>query len=121
MAEEQVADEPVADEPVAETPPAVVDTPKTTEPQRTPLFENDDIDRFRTDWRSLQSDFVDDPRAAVQQADELVAEVMQAMATTFAEHKRTLEQQWSQGEAQTEDLRIALQQYRVFFQQLLAV
>jgi hypothetical protein len=95
---------------------------RSEESERTQLFDHDDTDRFRENWRSLQSDFVDDPKRAVQQADELVAEVMQTLASTFADHKRTLEEQWSGGgEAQTEDLRLALQQYRVFFQQLLAV
>jgi hypothetical protein len=95
---------------------------RSEESERTQLFDRDDTDRFRENWRSLQSDFVDDPKRAVQQADELVAEVMQTLASTFADHKRTLEVQWSGGGvAQTEDLRLALQQYRVFFQQLLAV
>jgi hypothetical protein len=108
---------------LGETPVAQqTQTTQTETPQRAQLFDNEDIDRFRENWRGLQSDFVDDPRAAVRQADELVAEVMQTLASTFAEHKRTLEGQWSRGdEVQTEDLRLALQQYRTFFHQLLAI
>ncbi|GLZ34151.1 hypothetical protein Lesp02_63380 [Lentzea sp. NBRC 105346] len=99
-----------------------IDSGRTDSEQRTPLFDREDTDRFRENWRSLQTDFVDDPQQAVRQADELVAEVMQTLASTFAEHKRSLEEQWSRGgEPQTEDLRLALQQYRVFFQQLLSV
>lgn len=105
-----------------ETTEATATRQETTGPQRTALFENEDADRFQESWRGLQSDFVDDPRAAVQQADELVAEVMQTLAANFAERKRSLEEQWSRGEdVQTEELRISLQQYRAFFQQLLAI
>jgi hypothetical protein len=114
-------DEPV-DEPVDEQPAAVAEETKTTEPQRTQLFAAEESERFRDNWRTVQGDFVDDPRRAVQQADELVAEVMQTLASTFADHKRTLEEQWSRGgDAQTEDLRLALMQYRTFFQQLLSI
>ena len=46
---------------------------------------------------------------------------MQALATTFSEHKRGLEDQWQQGgEVATEDLRVALQHYRSFFNRLLS-
>jgi hypothetical protein len=87
-----------------------------------PLFSIEEVDRFRVEWRELQSDFVDHPRDAVQHADELVAQVMQSLATTFADHKRSLEGQWSAGEqVETEELRVALRRYRAFFDQLLTV
>ncbi|MFD7527918.1 MULTISPECIES: hypothetical protein [unclassified Streptomyces] len=64
--------------------------------------------------------FVDDPREAVGAADTLVAEVMQALATTFSERKQGLEGQWKRGEqVPTEELRVALQRYRSFFNRLL--
>ncbi|MGW3565159.1 hypothetical protein ACWDSL_14950 [Streptomyces sp. NPDC000941] len=45
---------------------------------------------------------------------------MQLLATIFADHKHGLEGQWHRGEdVATEDLRIALQQYRSFFDRLL--
>lgn len=88
--------------------------------QPTPLFKGDQVQEFRTRWLRLQTAFVDEPRRAVQQADELVAEVMQTLAATFAEHKRELEQQWRrEGTAETEELRLALRRYRSFFDQLL--
>jgi hypothetical protein len=87
-----------------------------------PLFDTGEVEQFRTQWKELQSTFVDSPQDAVREADELVAEIMQNLARTFAEHKRTLEDQWSRGdEVQTEDLRLALRQYRSFFNQLLSV
>ncbi len=45
---------------------------------------------------------------------------MQALATTFSEHKQGLEGQWHRGEeVATEELRVALQRYRSFFNRLL--
>jgi hypothetical protein len=88
----------------------------------TPLFTDDDSANFRTEWRALQADFVDDPREAVRRADELVAQVIQNLATTFAERKSSLEGQWQQGEqVDTEELRQALKRYRSFFDRLLSV
>ncbi|MCP2168370.1 hypothetical protein LX83_005248 [Goodfellowiella coeruleoviolacea] len=86
------------------------------------LFGEDELDKFRSRWQRLQASFVDDPKRAVRDADELVADVMQALAATFAKHKSTLEDQWRESDqARTEDLRLVLQDYRTFFQRLLGV
>lgn len=72
-------------------------------------------------WEQVQVRFVDEPRQAVAEADQLVADVMRSVAARFAEEKRSLETQWSSGgEVATEDLRQALQRYRAFFERLLA-
>ncbi|MGW1373108.1 hypothetical protein ACWD6P_02355 [Streptomyces sp. NPDC002446] len=85
-----------------------------------PLLSGEDDQTFRDRWDKIQSTFVDDPRDAVRSADALVADVMQTLATTFAEQKQGLEGQWKRGEeADTEDLRKALQHYRSFFNRLL--
>ncbi|VVJ21072.1 Uncharacterised protein [Amycolatopsis camponoti] len=84
-----------------------------------PLIDEDKVTGFRDRWQNVQTGFVDDPKQAVHQADELVAAVISALATTFAEHKSELEGQWRQGEPATEELRIALRRYRSFFDQLL--
>jgi hypothetical protein len=47
---------------------------------------------------------------------------MKKLADTFASERQNLESQWSRGEeASTEDLRVALQRYRSFFNRLLSV
>ena len=77
---------------------------------------------MRTRWSTVQTAFVDEPRSAVQQADGLVAAAMKRLAEVFAEERSKLEQQWDRGDnVSTEDLRIALQRYRSFFQRLLAI
>ena len=76
---------------------------------------------FQGRWENLQTGFVDEPRLTVEQADQLVAEVMQRLAEGFAAERERLEQQWGRGEdISTEDLRITLQRYRAFFQRLLS-
>lgn len=86
-----------------------------------PLLGPDEARDFRSRWQAIQTDFVDDPRDAVRTADQLVAEVMQTLAKSFTAHKEDLEGQWGRGEeVVTEDLRIALQRYRSFFNRLLS-
>jgi hypothetical protein len=86
-----------------------------------PLLGAEEAENFRTRWTSIQTNFVDEPRQAVEQADGLVAELMQQLARTFSQERESLESQWSQGEdVSTEDLRVGLQRYRSFFERLLA-
>jgi len=89
---------------------------------REDLMGHHQAGEFRDRWRQVQSRFVDDPRAAVREADALVAETMQALAASFADERRNLEAQWSrsEGEAATEQLRQALRRYRSFFERLLS-
>lgn len=85
----------------------------------TTLLKTEDSERFRTRWNEIQGSFVDEPRAAVQQADELVSEVVELITQMFAAERNILEGQWKQGnDVSTEDLRKALQHYRSFFKRL---
>jgi hypothetical protein len=85
-----------------------------------PLFSESEMGEFRSRWSNLQTGFVDEPRRTVEDADKLVASVMQRLAEGFASERSGLEKQWDQGDhVSTEDLRIALQRYRSFFDRLL--
>jgi hypothetical protein len=93
-----------------------------TRSEAVPLFPASDAEGFRSRWSEIQTGFVDDPRQAVQQGDGLVAEVMKRLAETFAEERAKLEQQWDRGDnVDTENLRVALQHYRSFFDRLLSM
>lgn len=71
-------------------------------------------------WETIQAAFVDEPRKAVEEADQLVAGLMRRLAETFAETRGELEGQWDRGDkVSTEDLRVTLQRYRSFFERLL--
>jgi hypothetical protein len=84
-----------------------------------PLLDQAESELYRTHWNEVQARFVDDPRAAVQQADMLVTEVIRQISNLFATEHGKLDAQWKQGdEVSTEDLRLALQHYRAFFNRL---
>ena len=88
----------------------------------TQLFPSNELQGLRTRWNDIQTGFVDEPRKAVEQADGLVASAMKRLAEVFAQERSGLEQQWDRGDnVSTEDLRVALQRYRSFFDRLLSV
>ena len=96
-------------------------------------------ERFITAWRTVQSRFVDDPKAAVTDADELVVRLMQTRgypmsdfeqraADISVDHPRVVDNyraahqialRHRQGQATTEDLRNAVIYYRSLFDELL--
>lgn len=97
-------------------------------------------DRFAADWQKAQQRFVDDPRGAVSEADELVHQCMKArgypiggdfeerVADISVDHPQVVEHyraahaiavRDSQGQASTEELRVAMKHYRALFEDLL--
>jgi hypothetical protein len=72
-------------------------------------------ERYGDRWKEVQTAFVDEPRQAVERADQLVAEVIEYLARSFLDERGRLEQQWSRDDADTEQLRVALQGYRMLF------
>jgi hypothetical protein len=96
-------------------------------------------DRFASEWRLVQEQFVDDPRGAVAQADRLINEALQARGYPMSEfeqrsadlsvqypyvvenyreaHRIAIEDR--QGKASTEQLRQAMQHYRSLFEDVL--
>lgn len=89
--------------------------------ERAPLLPGDEAERFRRRWEDLQTGFVDQPRQMVEEADELVGDLMQQLTAGFSEERSSLESQWDSGEdVSTEDLRVALTRYRSFFNRLLS-
>jgi hypothetical protein len=97
------------------------DVDQGDEDGREPLLADEATSDVRSRWEEIQGSFVDEPRRAVEEADTLVAELMQRLADSFAQEREGLEGQWDRGdEVSTEDLRIALQRYRSFFDRLLS-
>jgi hypothetical protein len=89
--------------------------------ERAPLLTNKDTESFRQRWENLQAGFVDEPRQMVEQADDLVGELMQQLSEGFRDKRSNLEAQWEKGDdVSTEDLRVALTRYRSFFNRLLS-
>lgn len=97
-------------------------TRSTSDTRQMDLFPDEELVGYRTRWESIQTGFVDQPRAAVEQADELVSQVVTRLTEVFTRERSRLEGQWTKGDnVSTEDLRIALTRYRSFFQRLLSV
>jgi len=93
---------------------------ETTRSQ-TPLLAADRSDELSARWHEIQASFVDRPQEAVEQADALVADLMQQITSKLATERERLETQWSEGEdVSTEDLRVTLTSYRAFFDKLLS-
>jgi len=85
------------------------------------LLAEDELQTILVRWKDIQAEFVDEPRSAVQNADALVADLMQRLARMFASEREQLESQWASGnDVSTEDLRCGLRRYRSFFERLLA-
>jgi len=99
-----------------------------------------DTARFTESWRKVQARFVDDPNAAVTEADQLLGDVMftrgypvsdfeQRAADISVDHPRVVENyraaheialRHTQGQASTEDLRKAMIHYRTLFDDLVS-
>ena len=89
--------------------------------QRASLLEDGELQGITARWKDIQAEFVEEPKVAVQQADALVAELMQRLAVMFATQRAELENRLAGGdEVSTEDLRQGLRRYRSFFERLLA-
>jgi hypothetical protein len=85
------------------------------------LIPQRQMGELRGRWTNVQSSFVDEPRKAVQEADQLVRTAIKQIEDGFSAERAELEKQWSQGDkVSTEDLRVCLQHYRSFFDRLLS-
>jgi hypothetical protein len=95
--------------------------PEAGEPGGELLGDNEREDAARR-WRDIQARFVDEPRSSVEEANALVADLMDRLVSGFGAERSRLEAQWGRGEdVTTEELRIVLQRYRSFFSRLLEV
>jgi hypothetical protein len=86
------------------------------------LLPVDEAEGLRRTWLELQARFVEEPRDSVADADRLVGQVIERIEERFDSERSRLEAAWASGEdVSTEELRIALQRYRDFFDRLLGM
>jgi hypothetical protein len=120
-ARDEVAEAPIARDPASDETSGNSRREDGGGDTREPLLDAPEASSFTERWREVQVDFVDRPRESVEQADALVAELMQRLASGFADERGRLERQWDGGDdVSTEDLRVALTRYRSFFDRLLS-
>ncbi|MGW9341013.1 hypothetical protein ACWGR3_05320 [Streptomyces albidoflavus] len=86
-----------------------------------PMFGAGEGDRWSSRLREAVNGFVDRPREAVAEADEVFAELAGRVTEALAEQRRVLRSGWEEpaGEPDTERLRVALQSYREASERLL--
>ncbi|WP_343445443.1 hypothetical protein VKK44_03755 [Micromonospora schwarzwaldensis] len=83
------------------------------------LFAPEAAQGFRDRWRDVQLRFVDDPKAAVGEAESLVEEAIEALSTALREQRTRLGAWQESGSSDTEQLRVAVRGYRDFLDRVL--
>jgi hypothetical protein len=105
-----------SDEPVAEADELM---PGDMAVQPVTLWSAVTVSDLRGRWQAVQLRFVDDPPAVAAEMQALVGEAVQILSAALADRQRELDE-WSQtGVSDTEQLRIAVQRYRDFFDLML--
>jgi FtsZ-interacting cell division protein ZipA len=104
-------------------------------------LSREDADRFGAAWRTVQAQFVDEPRSAVVEADRLIGEVMRSRGYPVDDPNRRLDDlsvdhahvlnhyragreivaRHERGQATTEDLRQAMVHFRALFEELVVI
>ncbi|MDC0768245.1 hypothetical protein [Streptomyces sp. HD] len=96
----------------------------------TPLFPHDESDKFELQLQHAVSGFVDGPRAAVEEADHVLEELTGRLTEAVAQRRRSLRGSWQSADVaegkpgsstDTEQLRLALRDYRELAERLLHV
>jgi hypothetical protein len=91
-----------------------------TESSDVPAVFVEDVEGLRSRWQALQVGFVDDPKAAVGEAADLVGDVVERFTAALEGQRDQLRSAWSDdGAADTEHLRLALRRYRDLLDRLL--
>lgn len=86
------------------------------------LLDHASVEQFNSRWRTVQIGFVDEPHKSIEQADQIVSDVIERIRDAFNAERDLLKTEWSnEDQVSTEDLRLALQRYRSFFTRLLSV
>jgi hypothetical protein len=83
------------------------------------IWSDGDAQGFRTRWHEVQLRFVDDPRAAAQEAEELAGAAVEALTTAVTAHRDRLAGWHSASNGGTEELRLAILRYRDFLDRVL--
>ena len=69
-------------------------------------------------WNEIQAMFVDDPRASIERAAGLMDDRVEELIQSVKERQHSMQSVWQTTDAGTEELRVALQHYRTFWNSL---
>jgi hypothetical protein len=101
--------------------PALAGRPGDVAEHPIALWSEAASDRLRSQWRDLQSQFIDDPDAAVAGAKALVTEAVHELADTLLAAQDALDPYRGSGRVDTETMRVAMRRYREFLERVLAL
>jgi hypothetical protein len=76
-----------------------------------------DMTDFQHRFEEIQSDFIEDPKTAVQQAERLIAEAIERWTKSMRERMQSMHRDTGD-DADTERLRVMMRGYREFMQSL---
>lgn len=97
-----------------------VQRPQVAHGESAAWFTREEIADLRGRWSSLQAQFVEQPRSALEQAEALVAETGEKISRMLADQQTSLSEQWCNHEdASTEDLRLIMLNYRTLLNRFL--
>ncbi|MFI6372229.1 hypothetical protein [Streptomyces sp. NPDC050546] len=108
--------------------PGTTGTPR--EGKHAHLFPHDESDKLGVQLQHAVAGFVDGPRASVEEADHVLEEIAARFTEAVAQRRRTLRHSWQSVESgegkpvsssDTEQLRLALKDYRELAERLLHV
>jgi hypothetical protein len=74
--------------------------------------------RTQGPWNEIQAMFVDDPLASIARAAGLVDDRVEELIQSVRERQHSVQSAWQANSAGTEELRVALQHYRTFWNNL---
>lgn len=96
-------------------------TPAAGRPDDGPILSTDQLASLRRRWGAVQAGFVDDPRRAVEVADDIVAEAVGALQAAIDDRRREVAEPWREdADASTDALLVAFQSYRSVFERVLS-
>ncbi|AOR37395.1 hypothetical protein BFF78_29325 [Streptomyces fodineus] len=91
-----------------------------------PLLSHDETDRWERRMREVAAGFVERPQGSVEEADRVVEEIARRFGEAVERRRRTLRRSWEASvdrgpgsETDTEQLRLALRDYRELAARLL--
>ncbi|MFD5587628.1 hypothetical protein ACFWII_27990 [Streptomyces sp. NPDC127063] len=110
--------------------PGGTSAPAGHDASEAPLMPHDEVDELQQRLSHALAGFVDGPRGAVEEADRLLEEIAAHVTDAVSRRRRTLRMAWQGGEAgegrpttgaDTEQLRLALRDYRELSRRLLHI
>ncbi|MDN3264099.1 hypothetical protein QWJ26_30655 [Streptomyces sp. CSDS2] len=114
--------------PVGTEPVAPAGAPATAQPapsgHGSPLIAREEVEEWQRRMREVVGGFVDQPKGAVERADRTLEEIAARFSEAVTRRRRTLRMSWEGAEergtgADTEQLRLALRDYRELAERLL--